>query len=83
MSLDEMTVTIPLDRYEELLDTETRGTVLRGYVKRNNYVEREEIMRILGYPEEAEKIRALKEKERQEYSLHDVVDGVIEDAGTD
>lgn len=66
MSLNEMTVTIPLYRYEELLDTETRGTVLRGYVKRNNYVEREEIMRILGDPEEAEKIGALEEKKRAE-----------------
>ncbi len=44
-----MTVTIPLKRYESLLDSETRRVVLRDYLNRNNYMEREAMMRILGY----------------------------------
>ncbi|MBO5208037.1 MAG: hypothetical protein J6B68_01695 [Lachnospiraceae bacterium] len=84
MSLDEMAVTILLNRYEELLDIETRESFLRDYVKRHNYVEREEIMRILGYPEEADKIRDQEEKNRQEFTdLCNKINGVKQDAGTD
>ncbi len=38
MGFEEMTVTIPLKRYESLLDSETRRVVLRDYLNRNNYV---------------------------------------------
>ncbi len=89
MGFEEMTVTIPLKRYESLLDSETRRVVLRDYLNRNNYVEREAMMRILGYLGDAEKIRDQEEKERQSYSITeaveeaDWVEGVIEDARAD
>lgn len=69
MSIEEMTVIIPLERYESLLDTETRENVLHNYIKQNGYVNREEMLRILGHPGDADKIRK-------------VAGGVIEDAGT-
>lgn len=83
MSVDEMTVTIPFDRYETLLDTETRENVLHDYIKRNSYANREEILRILGHPGDADKIREQEEKDRKAYSAACIGDGVMEDAGTD
>lgn len=83
MSIEEMTVKIPLSRYESLLDTETRENVLHDYIKRNSYANREEMLRILGHPGDADKIREQEEKERKSYSLENVAGGVIEDAGTD
>lgn len=83
MSLDEMTVTIPIERYECLLDIETREVVLRDYINQHNYAEREEMMRILGHPGDADKIKNQEEKKRQEYSYRNAAGEVIEDAGTD
>ena len=36
MSIKDITVTIPLERYESLLDTETRENVLKDYINSNN-----------------------------------------------
>lgn len=83
MGIEEMTVKIPLSRYESLLDTETRENILHDYIKRNSYANREEMLRILGHPGDADKIREQEEKERKSYSLENVAVGVIEDAGTD
>lgn len=75
MNISEMTVTIPLKRYEELLDTETRENVLHDYINRNVYAGREEMLRLLGHPDDADKIRNQEEKERN--ALSNIVNGVI------
>lgn len=84
MSLTEMTVTIPIERYECLLDTETREVVLRDYINQHNYAEREEMMRILGHIADADIIKDQEEKNRQKrIDLFNKINGVKEDAGTD
>lgn len=69
MSIKDITVTIPLERYESLLDTETRENVLKDYINRNNYADRFEMMRILGDFESANKIKEQEKKKRKEYSF--------------
>lgn len=69
MSIKDITVTIPLERYESLLDTETRENVLKDYINRNNYADRFEMMRILGDFESADKIKEQGKKKRKEYSF--------------
>ena len=80
MELTEKRVTIPLDRYESLLDTETRETVLRDYIKRNRYADREIMMRILGRPGDADAIKRSEELERERLLKENAE--VKEDAGT-
>ena len=80
MEITEKRVTIPLDRYESLLDTETRETVLRDYIKRNRYVDREIMMRILGCPSDADEIKKSEELERERLLKENTE--VKEDAGT-
>ncbi len=81
--MEEMTVTIPLERCESLLGIETRALILADYIKRSSYADRETMMRILGYPDEADKIAAQVKEERESFSMNDAVGGIIEDAGTD
>lgn len=83
MSIEEMTVTIPLERYESLLDTETRENILHDYIKRHSYAERGEMLQILGHPGDADKIREQEEKDRKAYSANCIVVGGTKDAGTD
>lgn len=80
MSIKDITVTIPLERYESLLDTETRKTVLRDYINRNNYADRVEMMRILGDFESADKIKEQEEEKLKSYSLHANNDEELKDA---
>lgn len=80
MEITEKRVTIPLDRYESLLDTETRETVLRDYIKRNRYADREIMMRILGFPGDADEIKRSEELERERLLKENAE--VKEDAGT-
>lgn len=80
MEITEKRVTIPLDRYESLLDTETRETVLRDYIKRNRYADREIMMRILGHPGDADEIKRSEERERERLLKENAE--VKEDAGT-
>lgn len=80
MEITEKRVTIPLDRYESLLDTETRETVLRDYIKRNRYADREIMMRILGCPDDADEIKRSEEMERERLLKENAE--VTEDAGT-
>lgn len=83
MSITDITVTIPLERYESLLDTETRETVLRDYINRNNYADRFEMMRILGDFESANKIKEQEKKKRKEYSFLADSNEDLKDAGAD
>ncbi len=81
--MENQTVTIPLERYETLLDTETRTVVLVDYIKKGSYADQETMMRILGYPKEADKIAARIKEERETFSMRDAAGRMIENAGTD
>lgn len=50
MNEKELMVTMPLDRFEELLSTEVRADFLAEQVKESKYmIEREKIATILGF----------------------------------
>lgn len=83
MSIKDITVTIPLERYESLLDTETRENVLKDYINHNNYADRFEMMIILGDFESANKINEQGKKKRKEYSFLVDTNEDLKDAGTD
>ena len=57
------TVTINQDRYEQLLDTETRVDVLLDVIRGENFVTIKDIFRILGCTKD---VRRIEEKEREE-----------------
>lgn len=57
-------VTVPLSRYEELLDTETRVQILADKLDDEEPVSEEEIWLILGY---VNKYKIIKEKKRREH----------------
>lgn len=61
-----MTVKIDSERYEGLLDTETRVQVLIDKAKADKYMSMEDMYRILGYTSLADE---LAEKERKELEL--------------
>lgn len=55
-----LTVTIPLERFEELLEIATRQDVLTEYLKNSDYCNKEIVLRIIGTYEaiiQADKIR--------------------------
>jgi hypothetical protein len=58
-----MKIKIDLERYEQLLDSETRIHVLISKIKGDNYVCKEDVCRILGYERIADK---LANKERKD-----------------
>lgn len=57
------TVTINQDRYEQLLDTETRVDVLLDVIRGENFITIKDIFRILGCTRD---VRRIEEKEREE-----------------
>lgn len=67
--MDILTVTIPLERYEQLLETETRTEILTEMLIKNSYTRTEEVLRIIGTPKAIKKADKLRkeEKERAEY----------------
>ena len=68
--MDILTVTIPLERYEQLLETETRTEILTERLIKNSYTRTEEVLRIIGTPKaikKADELRKEEEKERAEY----------------
>lgn len=65
------TVTIDVDRYEDLLDTETRVNVAVERIINQKFVRTEDILRILGTRDaicEADRLR--DEDERREKEFH-------------
>lgn len=63
-------VVIPLQRYEELLDIETRVDVAVERINNNKYIHAEDVLRILGTEfalEIADEIKKENEKERIEF----------------
>ena len=65
--MDELTVTITQERYEELLDTETRVRALVSHMRANGFVGMEMAFRTLGYMEDADRLKAKREKEQEEH----------------
>lgn len=71
--METETVTISLDRYECLLDTETRVDVAVERIVNDRYIENEDILRILGTELaiiKADEIREEKRKRDEEYRKH-------------
>lgn len=65
-----LTVTIPLERFEELIDIEARQNVLTEYLKNSDYCNKEIVLRIIGTYEaviQANKIRMKEQEEEAEY----------------
>lgn len=70
LGVNTSVVIIPLDRYEELIRTETRVNVLVERMYHSDYVSREDVLDILGTElsvELAEDIREESRKTRDEY----------------
>lgn len=63
-----MIIKIDSDRYEQLLDSETRIHVLISKMKSDNYVSMEDVYRILGYENLADK---LADEERKDLGYGD------------
>lgn len=64
MENNNLMVTICLERYGALLNIETRVDILRDYLNTNEYPNSVEILRILGYISDAERlIRKNRDKE--------------------
>ena len=59
------TVTIPLVRYEELLDSETRVNVAVECIVNNKYIDNEDILRILGTKLAMKKANEIREENRK------------------
>ena len=59
------TVTIPLGRYEELLDSETRVNVAVECIVNNKYIDNEDILRILGTKLAMKKANEIREENRK------------------
>ena len=79
MELGEM-ITIPFNQYKSLIDMGIREDVLIDYIKRNRYVDRKIMMRILGRHGDADEIKRSEELERERLLKENAE--VKEDAGT-
>ena len=61
--MEERTVTIDAERYEELIDTETRVSVARDMIIRDRCIRLTDLLYILGYRGDAEKIDTEQKEE--------------------
>lgn len=67
------TVTIPLERYEELLDAETRLNTAVSYLVNDNFAKTETLLWILGTElacQKAQELHDEDEKRRKEREVH-------------
>lgn len=72
MKKQDLMVKIPLSRYEQLLDLETRVDVAVERMTNDEYCKSEDILRILGTElalQTADEIREGEKKRREEYLL--------------
>lgn len=68
--MEENSVVIPIEKYEELLDIKTRVSVVVERIVHDKYIKMEDVLWILGTEiavEAAMEIREKEEKERREY----------------
>lgn len=61
--MEEKTVTINIERYEELLDIEARVMITKGMILRDRCINRADILFILGFEGDAKRLED-EEKER-------------------
>lgn len=61
--MEDKTMTIDIERYEELLDIETRVMVARDMTLRERYIKLTDLLCILGFKGDVDKIEK-EEKER-------------------
>lgn len=59
-------ITISIDRYDQLLDIETRANVLVERIIDNNYLSTSDILGIIGTPAALKEAKALNDKEKSE-----------------
>lgn len=59
----ECMVTVPVSRYEELIDFETRTNVVVDYILNTDYCSTEMILRILGTKEALKRADEMKEED--------------------
>lgn len=72
MKNEDLMVTIPLSKYEQLLDIETRVDVAVERIINDEYCKTEDILRILGTElalQRADEIREEEKKQHEEYLL--------------
>ena len=68
--MDNYNVKIPVIRFEELLDNETRLNILTEKLIRNEYIDTEEALRIIGSEvaiKKADELKAEDDRKREEY----------------
>ena len=66
--MDEVSkVSVPLCRYEELLEIETRVQVLIEELEQKEYLSEEDIYLVLGYVKKYKGIKEKKKKESEEF----------------
>lgn len=72
MENKDLVVTMPLTRYDQLLDVETRVDVAVERMTNDEYCKTEDILRILGTElalQKADEIREEEKKQHEEYLL--------------
>ena len=68
-------VTIPRDRYDELLDIETRVSVVVEMIARNDYISTSNILRILGSEYAIDAAKEIEKKTRN-LTFEEVLDEI-------
>lgn len=71
-------VTISIERYDELLDIETRVNVVVDMIARNDYVSRSNVLRILGSEYAIDAANKI-EKKTHDFSFNGVLGDEIDD----
>ena len=64
--MDELTVTITQERYNQLCDIETRVAVLISHMRADGYMGMESAYRTLGYDDYANELKTKRDKEQEE-----------------
>ena len=68
--MDNYNVKIPVSRFEELLNKETRLNILTEKLIRNEYIDTEEALRIIGSEvaiKKADELKSEDDRKREEY----------------
>ena len=75
MNEEQLMVTIPICRYEHLLDIETRAIVVIERIINDNYIRTEDVLRILGTDEAIQEANRMKEEdERYKKEINEKLD---------
>lgn len=77
--LNDSVVVIPLQRYNELLDIETRVDVAVERIVHDDYFKKEDILWVLGTDLAVDKAMELREKDEEEHKRY--IEKYIEEEG--